>query len=79
MPVLEVGALLSHPELRGVPVLFTLGDRRQAPAYPSAVSPSESVRGRVPRDPHKVPVVLLVGAVVVGPIGFTPALGYFIW
>ena len=70
VPVLEVGALRSHFELRGVPVILSLGDRFQAPLYPSAVLPSEIARDRVPRDLHKVPVVLLLGAVEGGSTGF---------
>lgn len=66
MSVLEVGALGSHFELRGVPVPFSLGDRCQAPADPGTVPPGERVGGVVPRDLHKVPVILLVGAVEVG-------------
>ena len=74
MPVFEVGALGSHLELCGVPVVLPLGDGRQAPADPGAVTPSESVRGRVPRDSHEVPVVLLVLAVEGYSLGFTPEI-----
>ena len=63
MPLLEVGALGSHFELRGVIVLIPLGDRRQAPAEAGVVVPGESVGGVAPCDLHKVPAVHLAGAV----------------
>ena len=65
MSVLEVWTLRSHFELCGVPIPFSFGYRSQAPADPSTVPPVESVSGVVPRDLHKVPVILLVGAVEV--------------
>ena len=61
MPILEVGALRSHFELRGVEVPVALGDWCQAPVIPSTIAPVETVV--IPCDLRVVPVVLLVGAV----------------
>ena len=65
MSILEVWTLRTNLELCGVPIPFFFGYWCQAPADPSTVPPVESISCIVPRDLHKVPVILLVGAVEV--------------
>ena len=60
VPIVVIGILISHCELRGVPAA-TSDERSQSPAQSGSVLPGEGVRGGVPGDLDIVPVIRVLG------------------